>query len=105
MKHSKKTWVEEIEVHIGELVDTVNKLIRECNVRRLIIKTTDGRFLLEIPLTAGIVTGSVIAVLAPALAALGAITAILTRVKIQIVREEEEGEKKKDKKKSSNKSK
>jgi hypothetical protein len=80
-------WTEEIEIAASDLIATVKKLIAEGNVRRLIIKNTEGQSLLEIPLTAGVVIGGTLVLLAPVLAALGALAALLSKVKIEIVRE------------------
>ena len=82
----ERTWTEEIEVAANEVVDQVKKLIQEGNVRRLIIREPDGDVILEVPLTAGAVVGSVLVFFAPVLAAVGAMAALLTRVKIEIVR-------------------
>ncbi len=86
----KRTWTEEIEIAANELVDQVKALIQEGNVRRLIIRRPDGGLLVEIPLTAGAVVGGAVAVFHPVLAAVGAMAALLARVKIEIVREEAE---------------
>ena len=85
-KKEEHTWIEEIEIDASKLVDCVKKLIKEGNVRRLIIRKPSGELLLEIPLTAGVVVGSVVTIFAPILVALGAMAALLARVKIQIVR-------------------
>ena len=42
---------EEFKVHGKELVDKVSDLIREGNVRRIIVKDEKGNTFLEIPLT------------------------------------------------------
>ena len=80
------TWTEEIEITGSQLVDRVKELIDEGNVRRLIIRTSDDKTLLEIPLTAGVAVGSVLTLFTPVLAALGALAVLLTDVKLQIVR-------------------
>lgn len=80
------TWTEEIEITGSQLVDRVKELIKEGNVRRLIIRTSDDKTLLEIPLTAGVAVGGVLTVFTPVLAALGALAALLVDVKLQIVR-------------------
>jgi hypothetical protein len=82
----ERTWVEEIEIAGSELVGRVKELIAEGNVRRLIIKKADGDLLLEVPLTGGVVVGGVITIVTPVLAALGAMAALLTRVRVQVVR-------------------
>jgi hypothetical protein len=82
----ERTWIEEIEVAGSELVDRVKDLISEGNVRRLIIKKPDGSLLMEIPLSAGVAVGGVFTIIAPVLAALGAMAALLAKVKVEIVR-------------------
>jgi hypothetical protein len=82
----ERTWVEEIEIAGSELVERVKELIQEGNVRRLIIRRSDGTTLMEIPLTAGVVAGGVVTVFAPLLAALGALAALVAEVKLEIVR-------------------
>lgn len=91
-KKEERTWTEEIQVAANELVDRVKELIEEGNVRRLIIRKPNDETLLEIPLTAGVAVGGVMTVFAPVLVALGAMAALLTAVKIQIVRTKDEGE-------------
>jgi hypothetical protein len=79
---SDKTWWETIKVQSGELVDTVKKLVREGNVRRIIIKQGD-RTVAEFPLTAGVVG----ALFAPILAAIGALAALINDCSIAVERE------------------
>lgn len=80
------TWIEEIEIAGSQLVERVKELVAEGNVRRLILRTHDDKLIMEIPLTAGAVVGGVVTVFAPLLAALGALAALVARVKVQIVR-------------------
>lgn len=76
-----KTTREELHV-IGEhLLGTVKKLIHEGNVRRIIIKQ-DEHTVVELPLTVGVVS----VVLAPTLAAVGAISALLKNCTIEVER-------------------
>ena len=92
----ERSWSEEIEVAGTELVDRVKKLAAEGQVRRIRITEPDGDLVLEIPLTLGAVAGGALVLAAPLLAALGALAAFVTRVKIEVVREGEgESEKKK----------
>jgi hypothetical protein len=88
----ERTWVEEVEIAGHELVERVKELIEEGNVRRVIVRRSDGVTLMEIPLTAGVVAGGVVTVFAPLLAALGAAAALLARVQLQIVRVDEPGD-------------
>jgi hypothetical protein len=88
----ERTWTEEIEVNGRELVDRVKELIEQGNVRRLIIRRSTGEVLLELPLTASVVVGGVLTIFTPVLAALGAMAALLAKVKIEVVRVKDEGE-------------
>jgi len=84
-----KQSTEEFEVDAGKVVDEVKKLIQQGNVRRLILRKENDEILMEIPLTTGVAAGGVITIFAPVLAALGAMAALLARVKIQVVRIDE----------------
>lgn len=86
----ERTWTEEIQVAGNELVDRVKDLVAQGNVRRVILRTPDDRLLLEIPLTAGVAVGGVVTLLAPVLAALGALAALVAKVKVEIVRAAED---------------
>ena len=92
---NRKTWTEEIEVNARDILEKIKELIQEGNVRRLIIKKENGDLLLEVPLTASVVAGGLVTLVAPVLAALGAMAALLTKVKFEIVRVEEEDTKEK----------
>jgi Domain of unknown function (DUF4342) len=82
----ERTWTEDLEVAGTELVSRVKELIAAGNVRRVILRTPDNRLLLEIPLAAGAVAGGMVVLMAPVLAALGAMAALLAKVKVQVVR-------------------
>jgi hypothetical protein len=86
-KKKEQSFSEEIETIGSELVETVKKLVSEGNVRSLIIRKEDGKKILEIPLTAGVAVGGAVTLLAPVLAALGAMAALLSNVKIEVVRD------------------
>lgn len=86
----KRSWSEEIEVAGSELLDRVKELIAEGNVRRLRISGHDGPVILEIPLSVGAVVGSVVTLAAPLLAVLGAFAALVSRAKIEIIRDRPE---------------
>jgi Domain of unknown function (DUF4342) len=80
------TFTEQIEIAASELVERTKELVEEGNVRRLIIRNQEDEVLLEVPLTAGVAVGGVMTLIAPVLAALGALAALLTHVKVEIVR-------------------
>jgi hypothetical protein len=79
---------ETIKAEGGQLVDRVRELIHEGNVRRIVIRQ-DDRVLAEFPLAFGLVG----AVVAPVLAAVGAIAALVANCTIEIERADDiEGE-------------
>jgi hypothetical protein len=65
-----------------EIVQKVKELIKEGNARRIIIKNEKGETLMEMPLT----FGAVGVVVAPMLAAVGAMAALLTNCTIEVER-------------------
>ena len=71
---------EEIHIRGEQLAERVKDLIHEGNVRRIIVKH-EGQTVVELPVTVGVVG----AVLAPMLAAAGAIGAIVTQCTIEVV--------------------
>lgn len=72
---------QEYHVQGSQLVERVKELIHAGNVRDVIIKH-EGQVIVHFPLTVGVVG----ALLAPQLAALGAIGALLTHCTIEVVR-------------------
>lgn len=76
--------VEEINVLGRDLVDKVRELIHEGNVQRIVVKDEHGNTFVEIPVT----VAAVGAVLAPLLAAIGAISALVAKFTIVVVRTE-----------------
>src|SRR5215218_5835393 len=90
-EQDEHTFTEQIEIAASDLVDRTKELIEEGNVRRIIIRNQEDEVLLEVPLTAGVVVGGAVTIVAPVLAALGALAALLTHVKIEVVRMREEG--------------
>ena len=76
---------EEFKVKSEEIIEKVKQLIHEGNVRRLIIKDEDGKVYLEIPVTIGVIG----VILAPILAAVGAVAAMVANLTIEVVRDEE----------------
>lgn len=82
----EKFRTEEFRVDGEELVARIKKLVNEGNIRRIIIKNKEGKVIFEIPLTFGVVG----ALIAPQLAALGAIAALLTEATVVVEKEETE---------------
>jgi hypothetical protein len=81
---NKKSRIEEFEVSGDKVVETVKRLVHEGNIRRITIKDSEGRSLIEVPLTLGVVG----AVLLPVWAALGALAALVTRCTIVVEKTE-----------------
>ena len=79
-----RNYQDELQVMGEQLLSKVKELVHEGNVRRIIIKDQSGHTILEIPLTIGVVG----AILAPTLADVGAIGALLAQCSIQVVRSE-----------------
>lgn len=77
-----KTTQEEFKINGRDLVDKVKELIQEGNVRRIIVKDREGKTLVELPVTIGVVG----AVIAPVLAGLGAIAALVAECTIIVER-------------------
>lgn len=82
---TNKKATEEFTLNGEEVLAKVKSLINEGNIRRLIIKDDEGKTLVEFPLTIGVVG----VLLAPMFAAIGAITALVTKCTIVVERREE----------------
>jgi hypothetical protein len=76
---------EVIQVAGDQLLKTIRELVHQGNVRRIIIKNTEGHALLEIPLTLGVVG----AVLLPVWAAVGAVAALASGFTLEIEKVDE----------------
>ncbi len=78
------TRTEEFRVNGEDILRKVKEIIAAGNARRIIIKTEKGESMLEIPLTVALVAG----VLAPVLAAVGAMAALVTHCTIVVEKKE-----------------
>jgi len=78
----ERTIWETIRIQGNELLEKAKQLIHEGNIRRVVIKQGD-RVVAEFPLTAGVVG----TLLAPILAAIGALVALLKDCSIEVERE------------------
>lgn len=76
---------EEFKVNGEDLLKKVKEIIAEGNARRITVKNKDGKTIVELPLTICVVG----AALAPLLAAVGAVAALVTECTIVVEREEE----------------
>jgi hypothetical protein len=73
---------EQFKVAGKDLAEKVRELIHEGNVRRIVIKDEHGHTYMEIPLT----VATVGAIMAPILAAVGAIAALVTHCHVYVER-------------------
>ena len=77
--------IEEFRIDGDQLLAKAKELIHQGNVRRLIIKNDEGKTLIEVPLTVGLIGVALL----PVWAAIGAIAALATDCVIVVEREEE----------------
>jgi hypothetical protein len=76
----QKFTTEEFRVEGEKLLGKIKELIHEGNIRRVIIKDREGKAVMEIPMTLGVMG----VLIAPQLAALGALAALLTEATVVV---------------------
>lgn len=74
---------EEFKVSGKDLIEKIRELIKEGNVRRIIVRNENGKKITEIPLTFGVLG----AIILPALAALGAVVVLAANYTIEVIKE------------------
>lgn len=84
----EKVRTEEFHLSGDEVVKKIKELVREGNIRRIILKNEEGRTLIEVPLTLGVIG----AVLLPVWAAIGAIAAVAAKLTLVIEKVDEKPE-------------
>jgi CBS domain-containing protein len=84
----EKVKTEVFKVSADETVAKIKEIVAEGNVRRIIIQNEDGKTLIEFPLTIGVAAAAGLLLLAPLLAAVGVLAAIVTDLTIVVEREE-----------------
>lgn len=82
-----RTVVEEFKVRSEDVIAKIKELVREGNVRRIILKNDEGKTLIEIPLTVGVIG----TLLLPAWAAVGAIAALVADLTLAVERRTPQG--------------
>ena len=75
--------MEEIKVSGGKLKQKIKDVLREGNVRRIVIRNPAGRTLLDLPLTAGVAG----AALLPFWTAIGALAALAADYTVHVERD------------------
>jgi hypothetical protein len=82
---AKRRWTEELKVSGEELLSTVRRLVEEAGVRRIIVRSKNGKNLIEIPLALGVAG---IALL-PMYSSLAVMAALVTECTILVERTDE----------------
>lgn len=77
--------MEEIKVTGAKLVERLKAIVKEGNVRRVVLKNPDGRVLLDVPLTAGIAATALL----PFWAAVASVAVLATDYTVQVERDPE----------------
>lgn len=83
MAEQATTTTERIDVDGGHLIDKIKELVHEGNVRRITFKDSHGKTVMEVPVTVGVVG----VLVAPAMAAIGALVALAADYTIEVERE------------------
>jgi hypothetical protein len=84
MKDEAKVVVKDVKVVADDLVKTVRDLIHQGNVRRITVKDKNGQVIAIFPLAAGVAS----LLLAPALAAVGALAAVVAEFTLTVEKTE-----------------
>ncbi len=77
---------ERIEISADNLMDNMRDLVDKGNMRRLLIRNANGDVLLDIPLTAGVITGVLFLLFLRFWLVVGAIAAVVLKINIEVVR-------------------
>lgn len=87
---SKKTFTQEIQGTVSQVIRQIKKLIKEGNARRLIVEDQKGKVLFQTQLTAGIAGTALITAMAPIISAISMFALFMNDVKIIVERYPEE---------------
>ncbi|MBA4421212.1 MAG: hypothetical protein C0391_08695 [Anaerolinea sp.] len=79
-----KNRTEEFQINGDEIITKLKEVLHEGNIRRIAIKNDEGKTLVDIPLTVSVVG----ILLAPQLAAIGAIAALVTKCTLVVEKNE-----------------
>lgn len=85
LEGNAKVWREQVQVSGGELVEKIKEIIHQGNVTKIIVKSQE-KTIVEIPVTAGAIG----VLIAPHLAILGVLSALVTKCTIEIERTNKE---------------
>ncbi len=83
----KRLVSEEFDVAADKVMSWLREVIKQGNVRRVVVRTKDGRTLIDTTLTIGAATGGLLLLSGWPIIALTAIAAVAAQVRIEIIRE------------------
>lgn len=75
--------MEEFKVSGGKLLERLRALVKEGNVRRIVLRNPDGRVLMDMPLNAGIAASALL----PFWAAVASVAVLATDYTVQVDRD------------------
>ncbi len=81
-----RMYTEEWTVRANQLMDTIDKLLRDSTVNRIKVKNREGRVVLDIPVWAAAITGAAAVILAPFVAAIGVVGGLVADFKVEVER-------------------
>ncbi|MEM7773113.1 MAG: DUF4342 domain-containing protein [Cyanobacteria bacterium P01_E01_bin.6] len=85
---TEKVTIEEFKISGDALVTKIKDLLHQGNIRRISIKDDNGHTLIEIPMTVGIIGGTIGTIFFPVVAAVGVIGAMVAHLTVVIERPE-----------------
>lgn len=85
IEKNQKTVLNNLSDVSNDFVEAIKDIIKKGNVNRIKIKK-DGKVILDIPVSAGIVGSAIGVVYLPALVAVGAVAAVLSKIEVEIER-------------------
>lgn len=87
MDKNKPRFIEQIEVTGEDLVSKIKELFADTSAKRVVLRDSEGRELISVPLTLGMAGGALAVLAAPMLAAVAAVGGAVARVRVDIERE------------------
>lgn len=87
LEETKRVVSEEVDMAADKAMNWIREAVREGNVRRIIVRTKDGRTLFDTTLTMGAAAGGLLFFAGWPLIALTAVAALAAQVRVEVVRE------------------
>ena len=89
VEEQEETRIEEFEISGDRVIEKIKGLVHEGSIRLISLKNEEGTTLIEIPFTIGVAGAVAGALLAPVWAAIGAIAALVVKLRVVVERIEE----------------